>query len=662
MDPKTEIEALRKELEENSYKYYVLDAPDLTDYEYDQKMIRLRELEKAHPEYYSPTSPSVRVGGEALESFQKVVHEVPLQSLNDVFSKEELLEFDRRVKAAFPDAEYVLEMKIDGLSVAIEYVNGVYQRAATRGDGLVGEDVTENVRTIGAVPLRLRDAPERIVVRGEIYMPRSVFDRINLKRDEEGQAPLANPRNAAAGTIRQLDPKVAASRGLSIFIFNVQSSTETPYTTHAESIAYLKRLGFRTVEEIGVYHDMEDAYAAILGMGEKRAGFDYETDGAVLKVNDLGMREALGSTAKAPRWAAAFKYPPEEKESRLLSIEVNVGRTGVITPYAVMEPVRLAGTTVSKATLHNRDFIREKDIRVGDTVLVRKAGEIIPEIVRVVLAKRPEGAVPFRMPSTCPACGAPVYEDEDDAAVRCTGLTCPAQAVRLIEHFASRDAMDIEGLGSSMAETLFAAGLVKNVADIYRLGRRRDELLAIDRMGEKSADNLLAAIEASKTRGLSRLLFAFGIRHIGQKAAKLLAVKYRRLDALLEASVEELAEIRDVGLVMAESFCAWASNPSARDILASLVSEGVLTEAVEEVKENLLEGKTFVLTGTLPTLSRKEAGEKIESYGGKTSSSVSKNTDYVLAGEEAGSKLTKATALGIPVIDEEEFLRMIGEA
>ncbi len=662
MDPKTEIEALRKELEENSYKYYVLDAPDLTDYEYDQKMIRLRELEQAHPEYYSPTSPSVRVGGEALESFQKVVHEVPLMSLNDVFSKEELMDFDHRVKSVFPDAEYVLEMKIDGLSVAIEYVDGIYRRAATRGDGLTGEDVTENVRTIGAVPLRLKDAPERITVRGEIYMPRSTFDRINLKRDEEGLQPLANPRNAAAGTVRQLDPKIAASRGLSIFVFNVQSSTETPYRTHAESIAYLKKLGFRTVEEIGVYRDMNDAYEAILRMGEKRTGFDYETDGAVLKVNDLSMREALGSTAKAPRWAAAYKYPPEEKESKLLSIEVNVGRTGVITPYAVMEPVRLAGTTVSKATLHNRDFIREKDIRVGDTVLVRKAGEIIPEIVRVVKEKRPEGSVPFRMPATCPACGAPVYEDEDDAAVRCTGLTCPAQAVRLIEHFASRDAMDIEGLGASMAETLFEEGLVRSVADIYHLKEKRDELLKIDRMGEKSVDNLLAAVEASKTRGLSRLLYAFGIRHIGQKAAKLLATKYRRLDALLAASAEELSGIRDVGSVMAESFHAWAVNPTARGVIESLTSSGVLTEATEEVRENLLEGKVFVLTGTLPNLSRKEAGDKIESYGGKTSSSVSKKTDFVLAGEEAGSKLTKAEALGIPILSEEEFLRMIGEA
>ena len=662
MDPRTEIESLRKELEENSYKYYVLDAPDLTDYEYDQKMIRLRELEKEHPEFYSPTSPSVRVGGEALESFQKVVHEVPLQSLNDVFSKEELLDFDRRVKASFPDAEYVLEMKIDGLSVAIEYVNGVYQRAATRGDGLVGEDVTENVKTIGAVPLRLRNAPERIVVRGEIYMPRSTFDKINTKRDEEGLAPLANPRNAAAGTIRQLDPKVAASRGLSIFIFNVQSSTETPYKTHAESIAYLKSLGFRTVDEVGVYRDMEEAYEAILRMGGVRTGFDYETDGAVLKVNDLGMREALGSTAKAPRWAAAFKYPPEEKETRLLSIEVNVGRTGVITPYAVMEPVRLAGTSVSKATLHNRDFIREKDIRVGDTVLVRKAGEIIPEIVRVVKDKRPDDAVPFRMPSVCPACGSPVYEDEDDAAVRCTGLTCPAQTVRLIEHFASRDAMDIEGLGSSMAETLFAEGLVRSVADLYGLREKRDELLKIDRMGAKSVDNLLDALEESKTRGLSRLLYAFGIRHIGQKAAKLLATRYRRMDALLSASVEELSEIRDVGGVMAESFSTWASNPATRGVIERLSAAGVLTEAVEEVKENLLDGKTFVLTGTLPTLSRKEASDRIESYGGKTSSSVSKKTDYVLAGEEAGSKLTKAEALGIPVISEEEFLRMIGEA
>ncbi|MCQ2446744.1 MAG: NAD-dependent DNA ligase LigA, partial [Clostridia bacterium] len=635
MNPKEEIEALRRELEENSYKYYVLDAPELTDYEYDMKMVRLRELEKEHPEYYSATSPSVRVGGKAIESFEKVVHNVPLQSLNDVFSFEELEEFDHRVKETCPKAEYVFEMKIDGLSIALEYENGVLVRGATRGDGLVGEDVTENVRTIGAIPLKLANAPEHLIVRGEVYMPRSVFDKINTERDEEGLPPLANPRNAAAGSIRQLDPKIAAKRRLSIFIFNIQEVSGVTFQTHKETIESLKSLGFRTIHEVGVYSSIREAYESILRMGEERAKFDYETDGAVLKVNDLHEREILGSTAKAPRWAAAFKYPPEEKETKLLSIEVNVGRTGVITPFAVMEPVRLAGTSVSRATLHNRDFIASKDIRVGDTVLVRKAGEIIPEIVRVIKEKRPEGAEEYHLPDVCPACGSPVYQDEDDAAVRCTNPSCPAQAVRNIIHFASRDAMDIEGLGESLAEQLFGAGLLHDAADIYSL--EKEALMTLDRMGEKSAENLLAAIEASKSRGLSRLLFAFGIRHIGQRAGKLLATTYRTLDKLLEATEEELAEIRDVGGIMASSFRSWAESAAAESVISRIKAAGVLTEAIEEVMDDRFKGKTFVLTGTLPTLSRKEASDMIESFGGKTSSSVSKKTDYVLAGEEAGS-------------------------
>ena len=657
MNPKEEIEALRRELEDNAYKYYVLDAPELTDYEYDMKMVRLRELEKAHPEYASPTSPSVRVGGKAIESFDKVVHNVPLQSLNDVFSYEELEEFDRRVKEVCPDAEYVLEMKIDGLSVALEYRNGLLVRGATRGDGMVGEDVTENIKTIGAIPLKIENAPAHLVVRGEVYMPRSVFDQINTVRDEEGLPPLANPRNAAAGSIRQLDPRVAAKRRLSIFIFNIQEASDVTFETHKESIEYLCALGFRTIAEVGVYANIKDAYDAVLAMGDERISFDYETDGAVLKVNNLAQRELLGSTAKAPRWAAAFKYPPEEKETRLLSIEVNVGRTGVITPFAVMEPVRLAGTSVSRATLHNRDFIASKDIRVGDTVLVRKAGEIIPEIVRVVKDKRPEDAVPYSLPTCCPACGSTVFADGDDAAVRCTNPSCPAQAVRNIIHFASRDAMDIEGLGESLAEQLYGAGLLKDAADIYLL--RKEQLTALDRMGEKSAENLLAAIEASKNRGLSRLLFAFGIRHIGQKAGKLLATTYRTLDALLEATVDELASVRDIGGIMAESFCNWAESEAAASMIERIKAAGVLTEATEEKKDDRFKGKTFVLTGTLPTLSRKEASDIIESFGGKTSSAVSKKTDFVLAGEEAGSKLTKAQALGIAIIDEESFLSML---
>ncbi|MBE6999266.1 MAG: NAD-dependent DNA ligase LigA [Ruminococcaceae bacterium] len=657
MNPKEEIDLLRKELEEAGYKYYVLDAPELTDYEYDMKMVRLRELEAAHPEYQSSLSPSVRVGGQALDSFEKVTHEVPMQSINDVFSFEELRDFDRRVRELVPDVEYVLEMKIDGLSVALEYVNGLLVRGVTRGDGIVGENVTENIKTIGAIPLRIQNAPERLVVRGEIYMPRSVFDAINTKRDELGQAPLANPRNAAAGSIRQLDPKIAASRRLSALIFNIQSATGISFEKHDESLRYLSSLGFKVNPVVGVYETIEEAYDAIQRMGEERQKFDYETDGAVLKVNDLAARELLGTTTKAPRWAAAYKYPPEEKETQLEAIEINVGRTGVLTPYAVMKPVRLAGTSVSKATLHNRDFIAEKDIRVGDTVLVRKAGEIIPEIIRVIKDKRPDGTEPFVMPKYCPACGEEVEENAEDAAVRCVNPLCPAQTVRNLMHFASRDAMDVEGLGEAMAERLYEAGVVRDVADLYDL----TEKILVEKvgLGKKTSENLLAALEASKNRGLSRLLFAFGIRHIGQKAAKVLATQFRSMNGLMEAPRDAISSVRDVGEIMADSFLAWRENPKTEQILARMRDAGICMDALEEQRDIRFEGKVFVLTGTLPTMSRKEASDLIESYGGKTSSSVSKKTDYVLAGEDAGSKLTKAQSLGITIISEEDFLAML---
>ena len=537
MDYQTEIAQLRRELERASYEYYVQDAPTMSDYDYDHKLRRLEELEAAHPETVTPDSPTQRVGGKALESFTQVEHKVPLESLQDVFDFDELRAFDQRVRSVVSGPAYVVEPKVDGLSVALEYVDGLFVRGATRGDGRVGEDVTENLRTIRSIPLRIPDAPAQLIVRGEVFMPKKVFHALNEERERRGEALFANPRNAAAGSLRQLDPRIAASRKLDILVFNVQWAEGETFRTHLDTLDYLSDKGFKVIPHVSCY-TVDQVTEQIAGIGDSREGYQFDIDGAVVKVNDLDQRRQLGSTAKFPRWAAAYKYPPEVKPSKLLDIVVQVGRTGVLTPRAVLEPVRLAGTTVTSATLHNQDFITEKDIRIGDTVLVRKAGEIIPEVLSVVPDLRPEGARPYVLPTLCPVCGAPVEREEDGAHVRCTGAECPAQLLRNLAHFASRDAMDIEGLGIAVVENLVGAGLVKTPGDLYFL--KEEDVAGLDRMGKKSAQNLLAAIEKSKGQDLSRLIYAFGIRQVGQKAGKILAARFRTLEALENASLEEL--------------------------------------------------------------------------------------------------------------------------
>lgn len=658
MDAKFEIERLRTVLNQAGYEYYVMDNPTMSDYDYDHQLRRLEELEAAHPELVTPDSPTQRVGGQVQEGFQPVTHQVPLESLQDVFDLGELSEFDQRVRGAVPEAEYDVEPKVDGLSVALEYVDGAFVRGATRGDGRVGEDVTANLKTIRAIPLKLPEPVPHLIVRGEVFMPRTVFARLNEDREQNGEALFANPRNAAAGSLRQLDPRIAAARQLSIIVFNVQYVEGISFTTHTESLDWLERMRFKVIP-----HDtcstIEQAGASIRSIGENRTAYPYDIDGAVVKVNSLQERSLLGSTAKFPRWAAAYKYPPEQKPSRVLDIVVQVGRTGVLTPRAVLEPVRLAGTTVQSASLHNQDYIAEKDIRVGDTVLVQKAGEIIPEVVGVVREKRPEGTQPYRLPERCPVCGAHVARDEDGAAIRCTGAECPAQLLRNLTHFASRDAMDIEGLGPAVVEGLVKAGLVRTPGDLYRL--EAQSVAQLERMGQKSAENLIAAIEKSKSRDLSRLLFAFGIRQVGQKAAKVLAARFGTLDRLSQATVEELTAVDDIGEITARSLAEWLHSDQAEHLIASLKGAGVNTASQAQPVDDRLAGKTFVLTGTLEHFSRAEAGARIEALGGKVSSSVSRKTSYVVAGEEAGSKLDKANALGITVLSEAEFLQMLSD-
>lgn len=660
MDYTREIEKLRGELEEHSRHYYVEDAPTITDYEYDMMMRRLRELEAEHPELITPDSPTQRVGGEAVSGFDSVTHRVPLQSLNDVFSYDELRDFDRRMRDMFGDEiEYTVEPKVDGLSMALEYENGVFVRGATRGDGVTGEDVTANLRTVRSIPLRLagENIPETLIVRGEVFMSKKVFEELNSERERDEKPLLANPRNAAAGSMRQLDPKIAASRKLDFAAFNLQFVSASDFTTHSETIDYMADLGFRAIPYKRC-STIDEVICEVERIGEMRDEYAHEIDGAVVKLNDLTLRERAGSTAKAPRWAAAFKYPPEEKPSVLRAITIQVGRTGVLTPKGEIDPVRLAGTTVTNVTLHNMDFIASKDIRIGDTVIVRKAGDIIPELLSVDISKRPEGAVPYEFPTVCPVCGAPAERVDGEAAVRCMGAECPAQLVRNIAHFVSRDAMDIEGMGIKVAELLIGEGMLKSPADLYYLDKEKIE--ALDRMGEKSAANLLANIEKSKQNDLSKLLFAFGIRHIGAKAAKLIAVHFGSLDAVMEASVEEIAELRDIGLTMAESLVKWLHAEQSRDMIERLRAAGVNFLCMDKPASAVLEGKTFVITGTLPTMKRNEAESLIESNGGKVSSSVSKKTDYLVAGEDAGSKLKKAQDLGIAIITEEELLAMIG--
>lgn len=658
MDVQQEILSLREQLRHHNKKYYDEDAPEISDYEYDQLQRRLRVLEVQHPELQDPNSPTQRVGGTASEKFSKVTHAYPLESLQDVFSLDELGEFYERVAGTVGQAEYVVEYKIDGLSVALEYVDGVFVRGATRGDGQVGEDVTENLRTIADIPQTLQNAPAHLIVRGEVYMPRSVFEALNAERELNEQPMLANPRNAAAGSLRQLDSRITAQRRLSIICFNIQNSDELLLESHTQSLDYLKELGFPVSPRYPVYTDPQQVADEIARMGDSRGELDFDIDGAVVKVNRFEQRAALGSTAKFPRWAAAYKYPPEVKETRLRDIIITVGRTGVLTPNAVLEPVRLAGTTVSRATLHNRDFIRSLDVRVGDMVRVRKAGEIIPEIIAVVPEKRPADAQPFEMPAFCPVCGAPVYEDDEEAAIRCTGAECPAQLLRNLMHFASRDAMDIDGCGEGVLKTLIAAELVRSAADLYDL--TASQLEPLDRMGRKSAENLVASIADSKTRDLSRLLFAFGIRHVGQKAAKTLSDHFGTLDALLTASVEDITAVRDIGATTAQSIAAWREQEQSLHLIERLRACGVNFTGEKTIKSDKLAGQTIVATGSLTRFTRKQINELIESLGGKAAGSVSKKTNLVVAGENAGSKLQKAAELGVPVVTEDEFARMIG--
>ena len=655
MDAEKRIEELRRLLDEASYKYYVLDAPDMSDYDYDKMLRDLEELERAHPELVTPDSPTQRVGGKAVDAFAEVVHEVPLESLQDVFSYEELEAFQQRVSEAVGQAEFDVEPKIDGLSVALRYENGLFVQGATRGNGTVGEDVTENLRTIRSLPLRLENAPAHLVVRGEVYMAKKVFRALNAERERDEKPLFANPRNAAAGSLRQLDPRIAAERKLDIICFNIQAVTGKSFETHAQTLEYLRSLRFPTVPH-QEYGSLRECWERIETIGEDRDQFDFDIDGAVVKVNSLSQRAALGSTAKAPRWAVAFKYPPEKKETRVTDIVIQVGRTGVLTPKAILEPVRLAGTTVTNATLHNQDFIAERDIRVGDTVLVQKAGEIIPEILSVNLSKRPAGSVPYQFPTVCPECGAEVKRDEGGAAIRCQGAECPAQRLRHIVHFASRAGMDIEGLGTAVAQLLIDNDLIRSPGDIYSLAVQ--DVAALPGLGKKSAENLLNAIENSKSNGLVKLLGALGIPQVGQAAAKVLARRFGSMEALENASEEELTEVEDIGPVTARNIRAWLDSDQARHLLGLLRRAGVDMTHSEDASDRRFEGQTFVLTGALSRYTRQEAEELIERLGGKTASSVSKKTSFVLAGENAGSKLTKAQSLGIPVITEEQFEEM----
>lgn len=656
MNPQEEIRRLTRVLEEANYKYYVLDAPEMADYEYDRLLRSLEELETAYPQFASPLSPAKRVGGTALSHFEKVQHPVPLESLQDVFTGEEVLEFDERIRNQCPQAVYSVEPKVDGLSVALEYVDGVFVRGATRGDGQVGEDVTENLKTIRSIPMTIGEAPQRLIVRGEVFMPREVFEALNAQREAQGQSLFANPRNAAAGSLRQLDPSVAAERKLDILIFNLQLAQGVEFQNHAQTLEYLRERKFKVIPS-RLCKTGQEVLDAIADMGEHREEYPYDIDGAVVKLDDLSRRQALGSTSKFPRWACAYKYPPEIKETVLQEIVVQVGRTGVLTPKAVVAPVHLAGTTVTNATLHNQDFITQKDIRIGDTVRIRKAGEIIPEILEVVKEKRPAHTQAYTLPESCPVCGAPVERDEQGAALRCTGVECPAQLSRNIAHFVSRNAMDIEGLGEAIVEQLIAKGAITSPADIYHL--RLEELKGLWKNGEKAASNLLSAIEKSKENDLHRLIFALGIRQVGEKGAKVLAKTFRSLDALMEATREELTQIRDIGDITAESIHAWFAKPQSRHMISRLREAGVNFESRAEAGDARFDGKTFVLTGALSLFTREEATEKIEALGGKAAGSVSKKTTYVVAGENAGSKLRKANELGIPVLSEEDFLNML---
>ena len=656
MNPKDRIEELTRLLTQANYRYYVLDDPTMPDFEYDRLLRELEDLENAHPELAAADSPTKRVGGEALSQFEKVTHPVPLMSLQDVFSMEELDTFLNRVLESEGSAQFSVEPKIDGLSVALEYVDGQFVRGATRGDGNVGEDVTENLKTIRSIPMRIDNAPPRLIVRGEVFMPKKSFEKLNARQEEEGKPLFANPRNAAAGSLRQLDPKIAAKRGLDIYIFNIQLAEGIDFTRHSETLEYLKALKFKVIPYKKL-SSPEKIHKEILSINENREKLICDIDGAVIKVDDLQQREHLGTTAKFPRWAVAYKYPPEVKPTIVEDIVVQVGRTGVLTPKAVVRPVRLAGTTVTNATLHNQDFISQRDIRIGDTVLIRKAGEIIPEILEVDLSKRPEGAKAYHLPERCPACGARVEQDEDGAFLRCTGAECPAQLSRNIAHFVSRDAMDIDGLGSAIVDSLIEKGLIHSPADIYYL--TLEDIGSLWISGSTVASKLLSSIESSKQQDVSRLIYALGIRQVGAKTGKVLAAHFGSLDGLMNATVEELTEVPDIGEVTAQSIFDWFRQPQSEHLIRRLREAGVNFASKRVVKDTRFAGKTFVLTGALSKFTREEATEKIEAFGGKASGSVSKKTSFVVVGENAGSKERKARDLGIPILTEDEFLELL---
>ena len=648
------VNELTKIIEYHNNLYYNNDEPEISDYEYDMLLRELENLEAEYPELKRPDSPTNRVGGSAGEKFSPVTHAVPMESLHDSFSHDELRDFDRRVREAAGSVKYVVEPKFDGLSVSCEYRNGVFTRGSTRGDGTTGEDVTDNLMTIKSLPKRLKNAPEFIEVRGEVYMSFESFNALVKRQEENEEKPAKNPRNAAAGSLRQKNSKITAERQLDIFVFNIQQLEGAQVSSHSQSLEYLKQLGFPTSFH-KTFTDIEDVISEIERIGEHRGEYDYAIDGAVVKVDDFSQRELLGSTAKYPRWAEAYKYPPEEKPTKLLQIEINVGRTGVLTPVGVFEPVLLAGTTVSRATLHNSDFIAEKGVNVGDTVIIRKAGEIIPEVLSV--AQKGENAEPFKFPKVCPSCGSPVSRD-DEAAIRCTNTDCPAQLMRHLIHFVSRDAMDIDGLGPAVLEQLVGENLIKSPADLYRL--EASQLISLERMAEKSANNLVAAVEKSKENELYRLVFALGIRNIGLKAAKLICENFATIDDIMNASAEDFEKIEGFGSVMAQSVQGYFALESTRELIDELKQLGLKMKPSEQKpKGGLFEGKTFVLTGTLPNMKRSEAAKLIEAHGGKTSSSVSKKTSFVVAGEEAGSKLTKAQSLGITILSEQELLDML---
>ncbi len=656
MEAKQRVEELTQILNEANYRYYVLDDPQMHDFEYDRLLRELEDLENENPTLAKPDSPTQRVGGESLSKFEKVTHPVPLMSLQDVFSMEELGDFLEKIQLTYPEASFSVEPKIDGLSVSLEYENGVFVRGATRGDGNVGEDVTQNLKTIRSIPMSIPNAPGRLIVRGEVFMPKASFEKLNARQEVEGKALFANPRNAAAGSLRQLDPKIAAMRGLDIYVFNIQLAEGVSFMTHEETLNYLRKMQFKVIPG-QILRTATEIKRYVEEINGSREQLICDIDGAVIKLNELELRDELGSTAKFPRWAAAYKYPPEIKPTVVEEIVVQVGRTGVLTPKAVVRPVRLAGTTVTNATLHNQDFISDRDIRVGDTVQIRKAGEIIPEILEVDLSKRPAGTMPYRLPDKCPICGAATKKDDDGAFLRCTGVECPAQLSRNIEHFVSRDAMDIDGLGSAIVEALIERGYIKSPADIYYL--TVEQLKSLWQKGDVAANKLLAAIEASKQQDVSRLIYALGIRQVGAKTGKILASTFGSLDALQTATAEQLRDVPDIGEITADSICDWFAQPQSVHLIERLRDAGVNFRSNRTITDTRFSGMTFVLTGALSKFTREEATEKIELFGGKASGSVSKKTTYVVVGENAGSKERKAIELGIPILSEDDFLEMI---